>query len=148
MSFSIDANVLLYASNADCAEHDAATRFMQRVAAGPELCCMAWPVLMAYLRIATHPSIFPKPMSGAAATHNVTELLTLPHVRTIGETDRFWPAYMQIAADVPVKGNLVPDAQLAALLQCNGVKTLYSRDRDFRKFDFLEVRDPLASGSR
>jgi predicted nucleic acid-binding protein len=33
-------------------------------------------------------------------------------------------------------------------LQCNGVKTLYSRDRDFRKFDFLEVRDPLASGSR
>jgi predicted nucleic acid-binding protein len=43
-----------------------------------------------------------------------------------------------------VRGNLVPDAHLAALLLQHGVKTLYTKDTDFRKFDFLNVRDPLA----
>jgi predicted nucleic acid-binding protein len=43
-----------------------------------------------------------------------------------------------------VRGNLVPDAHLAALLKQHGVRTLYTRDGDFRKFPFLDVRDPLA----
>jgi len=40
--------------------------------------------------------------------------------------------------------NLVPDAHLAALLRHHGVKRLYTHDRDFLKFPFLDVRDPLA----
>ena len=36
------------------------------------------------------------------------------------------------------------DAHLAALLRHNGVRTLFTRDRDFRRFAFLDVRDPLA----
>ena len=42
------------------------------------------------------------------------------------------------------RGNLVPDAHLAAVLRQNGIRTIYTHDRDFRKFDFLEVKDPLA----
>lgn len=45
--------------------------------------------------------------------------------------------------DVPTKGNSVPDAHLAALLSQHGVVKLYTHDRDFRKFSFLDVRDPL-----
>jgi len=44
----------------------------------------------------------------------------------------------------PVRGNLVPDAHLAALLRQHGVRTLYTREADFRKFAFLEIRDPFA----
>jgi len=43
----------------------------------------------------------------------------------------------------PVRGNLVPDAHLAAVLRQHGVVTLYTHDRDFRKFDFLRAIDPL-----
>jgi len=39
---------------------------------------------------------------------------------------------------------LVPDAHLAALLKQHGVRVLYTRDADFRKFPFLDVRDPFA----
>ena len=39
---------------------------------------------------------------------------------------------------------LVPDAHVAAILFQNGVRTLYSNDRAFRKFETLEVRDPVA----
>ncbi len=32
----------------------------------------------------------------------------------------------------------------AALLRQHGVRRLYTNDSDFRKFDFLEVRNPFA----
>ena len=46
-----------------------------------------------------------------------------------------------LSARIPVRGNLVPDAHLAAILQQHGVRTLYTNEADFRKFDFLEIRD-------
>ncbi|HEY1252662.1 MAG TPA: hypothetical protein VGH97_15890 [Thermoanaerobaculia bacterium] len=42
------------------------------------------------------------------------------------------------------RGNDVPDAHLAALLSQHDVPTLHTADRDFLKFDFLTVRNPLA----
>ena len=45
-----------------------------------------------------------------------------------------------MTTEVPTRGNLVPDAHLASI---HGIKTLYTHDRDFRKFSFLDVRDPL-----
>jgi hypothetical protein len=105
--------------------------------------CLAWVTLMSYLRMATHPRIFAQPLSHAEAAGNVQSLMDLPHCRVIGETDAFWPAYRELTDDVPTRGNLVPDAHLAAVLRHNGIATLYTHDRDFRKFAFLDVRDPF-----
>ena len=44
-----------------------------------------------------------------------------------------------------VRGNLVPDSHLAALLKQHDVRTIYTNDSDFRQFTFLDVRNPLAS---
>jgi predicted nucleic acid-binding protein len=44
----------------------------------------------------------------------------------------------------PVGGHLVPDLHLAALLRQRGVQRPYTADAGFRKFAFLEVRDPFA----
>ena len=43
----------------------------------------------------------------------------------------------------PVRGNLVPNAHLASILHQHGVLKIYTGDRDFVKFDFLDVRDPF-----
>ncbi len=94
--------------------------------------------------MATHPRRFAQPLSHADASRNVKALMALPHCRVIGEQDGFWTTYRDITGDVPTRGNLVPDAHLAAVLRQSGVTTLYTHDRDFRKFAFLEVRDPLA----
>lgn len=53
-------------------------------------------------------------------------------------------AYKHIAGEIPVRGNLVPDAHVAAILFQHGVRTLYTNDRDFRKFQSLDVRDPFS----
>jgi toxin-antitoxin system PIN domain toxin len=99
---------------------------------------------MSYLRIATHPRIFSAPLSPNEALGNIVALLGLTHVRAVSEFDGFMDAYKRVAGDIPVRGNLVPDAHVAAILFQHGVRTLYSNDRDFRKFQTLEVRDPFS----
>ena len=144
MSVSCDANVLLYASDSSSPVHEAARAFLEGAAAGGDLFCLGWPTVMSYLRIATHPGIFSSPLTPAEALGNVDALVALPHVRLLAEEDGFLKVYREVAGGFPVRGNLVPDAHLAALLKQHGVRTLYTRDADFRKFAVLDVRDPFA----
>ena len=144
MSFGIDVNILLYASDKSSPLHAKAVDFLQGCATGREVFCIAWLTVMSYLRIATHASIFDKPLTPSEAMRNVETLLALPHCRSIGEEDGFLGVYRGITSEVPTRGNLVPDAHLAAVLSQHGVVALYTHDRDFRKFSFLDVRDPVA----
>ena len=144
MSYSVDVNLLLHASDRASLQHSAALRFLEGRRSHPELFCIAWPTLMSYLRIATHPSIFAEPLSPSQALGNVAALLGLRQVRALSEQEGFLDVYREVAGSFPVRGNLVPDAHLAAVLRQHGVRTLYTNDADFRKFDSLEVRDPLA----
>lgn len=115
-----------------------------RSAAGPEVMCLGWNTLTSYLRMATNSKVTARPLSHAHAVANIEALTALPHVRVLSKGDSFWRHYRALTDEVPTRANLVPDAHLAALLREHGVKVLYTHDRDFRKFDFLEVRDPLA----
>jgi predicted nucleic acid-binding protein len=64
------------------------------------------------------------------------------------EEEGFWKHFLAAAKEVPPRGNLVPDVHLAALLRQNGVHVICTHDRDFRKFDFLKVMDPVGSVSK
>ncbi|MEX1155895.1 MAG: TA system VapC family ribonuclease toxin [Chloroflexota bacterium] len=145
MSFAIDANLLLYASDEESPWHEAAMHRLDEVALGPEIVHLFWPTVMAYLRIATHPAVFARPLSHAGARSNIQGLLDLPHVQTSGESDAFWRRFGEIADDVAPTGNLVPDAHIVALMVDNGVRTILTRDRDYRKFRGITVRDPFAT---
>jgi hypothetical protein len=143
MSYSVDVNVLLYASDTSSPKHAEAIRFLKQRASDPDLFCIAWSTLIAFLRFATHPGIFARPLSPDDALGNVESLLSLPRVRPLAEGEGFLEVYREVTARFPVRGNLVPDAHLAALLRQHGVRRLYTVDRDFRKFDFLEAVDPF-----
>ena len=143
MSFSIDVNILLYASDTVSPYFHKAGSFMESCITGDEVFYLGWPTVMSYLRMATHPSIFDDPLSPHEAMENIEMLATLPHARFLSEEEGFWEVYRDITEEIPTRGNLVPDAHVAALLRYHGVRTLYSHDRDFLKFSFLNVRDPL-----
>jgi toxin-antitoxin system PIN domain toxin len=143
MSVSIDANVLVYASNEADPVYRPARNLLERLARGPELVYIFWPTIIGYLRIATHPAILPRPLSFAEASGNISSLIRRPHVRTPGEADGFWELYLQ-TADPNERGNGVPDAHIATLMRQYGVGTIYTRDRDLRRFEGIEARDPFA----
>lgn len=145
MSFAIDANLLLHASDVDSPVHERAVELLDEVALGPEIAYLFWPVAMGYLRIATHPSVFTRPLSHAQARANLESLLALPQVQVVGEDESFWRRFAEVADDVAPTGNLVTDAHLVALMLANGVRTIWTRDRDYRKFAGIRAHDPFAA---
>lgn len=144
MSFALDVNILLYASDASSPHFERARSFIESCIAQKEVFSLGWTTAMSYLRIATHPAVFDHPLSPDEAMENIETLLNLPHARFLSEEEGFWSVYRTTTAEVPTRGNLVPDAHLAALLRQHGVKTIHTHDRDFLKFSFLDVNDPLA----
>jgi toxin-antitoxin system PIN domain toxin len=143
MSYSLDANLLLYASDTSSPEHPAAREFLAGRAADPDLLCLTWATLMAYQRIATHPAIFSVPLDPVVAWSNIQSLLALPRTRIITEEAGFADDYQAATGSMIVRGNLVPDAHIATILRQHGVRRIYTADTDFRKFSFLEVINPL-----
>jgi toxin-antitoxin system PIN domain toxin len=143
MSYSLDVNLLLFASNTNSERCVAAQKFLVDCAGSPELLCVATVTITGYLRIATHPRIFETPLSVREAERNVERLLSLPQCVLISEQDGFWQAYRKVTLATPARANDVPDAHLATVLFQNGVTRLYTHDRDFRRYDFLKVIDPF-----
>ena len=144
MSETFDVNVLVYATHRASPFHDKAKALVERFLAGPELVYLLWPVVFGYLRIVTHPRLLDAPLTPNVAIDNIEQFVCQPHVRLVGEIDGFWPIYRRVADTAKPKGNLVPDAHLVAVMRQHGISTIWSGDRDFRKFDGITVRDPFA----
>jgi toxin-antitoxin system PIN domain toxin len=140
---TLDTNVLLYASDADSPFHPAALTLLNRLARGPELLTLFWPVLLGYLRIATRHGLFRNPLSPAAAVESVERLIQRRHVRVLGEADGFWVHFRDVSGAVNARGDLVADAHIVALMRQHGVREIWTHDRDFRKFDGIVMRDPF-----
>ena len=144
MSETFDVNVLVYATHRASPFHDKAKALVERFLAGPELVYLLWPVVFGYLRIVTHPRLLDAPLTPNVAIDNIEQFVCQPHVRLVGEIEGFWPIYRRVADTTKPKGNLVPDAHLVAVMRQHGISTIWSGDRDFRKFDGITVRDPFA----
>lgn len=144
MSVTVDANILVYASNEAEPVHERARQLVERLAAGPEIVYLFWPVIMGYLRIVTHPSVLPRPLGPGDAVANVEALLAVPHVRAPGEGEGFWTLYRATRNDAD-RGNDVSDGHLATLMRQHDVAKIYTRDRDLRRYDGIVVEDPFGS---
>ena len=117
MSYSLDVNILLYSSDASSPFHAKAKSFLESCMSRSDVLYLSWPTIMSYLRIATHPSIFDEPLTPEEAMANVETLLNLPNSRCLAEEDGFWETWRSVTNETSVRGNLVPDAHLAALLR-------------------------------
>jgi toxin-antitoxin system PIN domain toxin len=142
LSATVDTNVLLYAANADDEAHPVARELLERLAGGPDLLYLFWPTIMGFLRIATHPAVFPNPYPPEQAVTAITGLLDRANVRTPSEQDGFWGVYRS-TANSQTRGNHIPDAHLVTLMRQHGVTVIYTRDRDFRRYDGIDARDPF-----
>jgi uncharacterized protein len=142
LSVTVDTNILLYAANNDDEAHHVARELLERLARGPDLLYLFWPTIMGFLRIATNSAVFPDPLSADQATAAIAGLIGRPNVHTPSEGDGFWDLY-GLTADSQTRGNHVPDAHLVALMRQHGVTIIYTRDRDFRRYDGIESRDPF-----
>ena len=63
----VDANVLLYAVNTSLSHHARARSWLDGALAEADTVGFAWPVLLAFLRLATHRAVFERPLTATEA---------------------------------------------------------------------------------
>jgi toxin-antitoxin system PIN domain toxin len=139
----VDVNVLVYAHRGDAPNHSEFSRWLEALINSDQAYGMADPVLTGSLRIGTHPSIFNPPSDLSSSSAFVNEVRDQPNCVHITPGARHWDIFTRLCTVAGTKGNLVPDAYLAALAIESG-NNWVTTDRDYSRFPGLEWRHPLA----
>lgn len=137
-----DVNVLVYAHRADAPNHAAYRHWLEDVINGDHAYGMADIILSGFLRIVTHPRIFDPPSELGVALAFANQVRNQPNCVPITPGPRHWNIFTSLCERAGVKGNLIPDAYLAALAIESGCEWI-TTDRDFSRFPELKWRHPL-----
>jgi toxin-antitoxin system PIN domain toxin len=137
----VDANVLLYAVDEDAPLHRAAIGWLDPALAGREAVGFAWTVLLGFVRLSTHPGIFPSPLDPDQAFDVVESWLDRPASIVVEPTVRHLSVLRGLLTPLGTAANLVNDAHLAALAVEHGAE-IVSFDADFLRFQGVRWRRP------
>ncbi len=137
---AVDTNVLVYADRSELPKHAVALRALRELAEGSDAWALPVFCIGEFVRVVTHPRLFDPPTPAPEAVAAVDNLLESPSVRLLSPGRRYWSIFADLVRDGEVYGNLVFDAQIAAVCLEHGARTLLTDDRDFGRFSRLSVR--------
>ena len=138
----VDVNVLVYAHREDAEDHTAYRDWLMGVVNGRPAYGMADLVLSGFLRVVTHPRVFDPPSPLRDALSFVQTLREQSHCVRVEPGPRHWEIFRNLCQSVGARGNLIPDAYLAAFAIETGSQWI-TTDRDFSRFPELDWRHPL-----
>ena len=123
--------------------HGAYRGWLDEAVDGDEAFGVSELVLSGFVRVVTHPKVFspPEPIESALAFAGA--LRSAPNAVRVAPADRHWAIFDRLCRGVGARGNLVPDAYLAALAIESGSEWV-TTDRDYARFPGLRWRHPLA----
>lgn len=137
-----DVNLLLYAYDTKSPFHGPSVRWWEELLSSAEPVGLCSVVAFGFLRLATNPKIFDRPMTVAEASRHIGSWLARPNVRLLVSG----PAHIESVCALLVKagtaGSLVTDGQIAALALEYGA-TVHTADTDFARFSKVDWKNPL-----
>lgn len=139
-----DVNVLVHAFRSDADDHGQCAAWLDTVVNGEALYGMAPQVMSGMARITTYPKIFKQPSRLEEVLGFCDILLSQPHCVVVRPGDRHWRIFRRLCVEADARGNLIPDAWLAALAIESGCEWI-TLDRDFARFSGLRWRLPAAA---
>lgn len=141
----VDANVLLQAVNSDASDHRQAKSWLDSALSGGAEVGFAWLALVAFVRIATRPGIFVRPLTADEALGIVRAWVGAPTARVLHPGARHIDVLATLLHDAGTAGNLTNDAHLAALALEHGAEVV-TYDADFDRFPGLRWQRPGTNG--
>jgi uncharacterized protein len=141
-----DVNVLVYAHREDAPDHRPYRDWLRELLDADRPYGFSDLVLSGFLRVATHPRVFDPPSPLARALEFVEVVRSQPNAVPVAPGPRHWGIFVRLCRTAGAKGNLVPDAYLAALAIESGTEWI-TTDRDYARFPGLKWRHPLSNGT-
>jgi toxin-antitoxin system PIN domain toxin len=136
-----DVNILVHAFRSDTSHHPVCRKWLEGLVNGEAPYGLASQVLSGAIRITTHPKVFAEPSSLEEVLGFCKLLLVQPHCVVIQAGPRHWEIFTRLCLEADARGNLVPDAWLAALAIESGCEWI-TLDRDYARFPGLSWRLP------
>jgi hypothetical protein len=136
---AVDTNILVYAHREELPQHAVARARLTALAEGDAPWAIPVFCLGEFLRVVTHPRLFDPPHTIEEGCGALDRILESPSLRILNPAERFWAMLAEAVREADATGNLVFDAQLAALCREHGVSALLTEDRDFDRFPGLRT---------
>ena len=133
-----DVNVLLAGYRADHVHHRLARRFLDEARTGTQPIALSDFALASVVRLATNPRVFvnPDPVEGVL---EYAEALLEPPAQLLQPGGAHWTRFAELCRHLQLRGNLVPDAYLAAVALEQRAE-LVTFDRGFGRYPRLRWR--------
>ncbi len=138
-----DVNVLVYAFREDAPGHVAYRAWIDGLVGTDEAYAVSDHVLGGFLRVVTHPRVFRPPTPIEPALGFTDAFRHRPNAVLVTPGPRHWRIFTRLCREADARGNLVPDAWLAALAIESGSEFV-TTDGDYARFPGLRWRHPLA----
>lgn len=133
-----DVNVVLAGFRADHDHHKLARSFLEGARSGSTILGLSDVALASVVRLATNPRVFVRPDTTGAVIEYLDVLLEAP-AQLLRAGSMHWPRFTDLCQHLQLRGNLVPDAYLAALALEQGAE-LITFDRGFGRYPRLRWR--------
>ncbi len=137
-----DVNVLVYAHREEAQGHARYREWFEAILNSDAAYGLSDLVLSGFLRVVTHPRVFREPTPLEVALTFVGEVRDRPNCVHVMPGDRHWEIFTRLCREADTKGNVIPDAYLAALAIESGAEWV-TTDRDYARFPGLRWRHPL-----
>ena len=142
--FVIDTNLLIYAVDEDFSGQKRMRGLLAEWGSSGEPWFTTWSIVYEFLRVATHRSVFARPLTFANAWSFIDSLRLSSSFGVLVETDRHADVVRDLAREYPhLSGNRLHDLHIAALMREHGVAEIRTADTHFHEFKFLRVVNPL-----
>lgn len=139
-----DVSVLINAYRQDADHHEPCREAIEDAIANPAAFGLTPIVLSGFLRVVTHRRVFKTPTPLGDAIEFVEVLRSSTQAVNIEPGLRHWEIFTELCLKSRSRGNLIPDAYLAAIAIESGCQFV-STDRDFARFPGLDWTDPLSA---
>ena len=137
---AVDTNVLIHAHREEMPLHAKAGALLRGLAEGDAPWGIPAPCLAEFARVVTHPKVFVPPTDISIAFDFLDRLMESPSARLLSPGPRFLALCRAQAVRAAAAGNLIFDAQIAAICVETGATELVTADRDFARFEGLALR--------
>ena len=137
---AVDTNVLVYAHRVETDLHAVAVAELVGLGEGEDLWALPVFCITEFLRVVTHRRVFNPPSTTVEAFDFIKSLVASPTCVVVRPEAAYIEYFEAVVRQADARGNLIFDAQIAALCREHGISMILTQDHDFKRFDGLQVK--------